>query len=119
MIAQIWQWRHRASYSENHRLKGSVFVCGQLCVEQHAFFFIIQINALKGGNPTSDSYKAAMEVLQRDGLEFPPHLTKFVGRGIGIKFWESGFILNARNDLFNVALWLQNLSLRQRKLMFG
>lgn len=77
------------------------------------------INALRPGNPASAAYKAAVEVVQRDGPEFLPHLTKSAGTGIGIEFRESGLSLNARNDkvlragmVFNVALGLQNLQLQ-------
>lgn len=76
------------------------------------------INGLRPGNPASAAYKAAMEVVQRDGPEFLPHLTKSAGTGIGIEFRESGLSLNLRNDkvlragmVFNVALGLQNLQL--------
>lgn len=77
------------------------------------------INALRSGNPASAAYKAAVEVVQRDGPEFLSHLTKSAGTGIGIEFRESGLSLNARNDkvlragmVFNVALGLQNLQLQ-------
>lgn len=77
------------------------------------------INALRSGNPASAAYKAAAEVVQRDGPEFLQHLTKSAGTGIGIEFRESGLSLNARNDkvlragmVFNVALGLQNLQLQ-------
>lgn len=73
-------------------------------------------NGLRPRNPASIAYKAAVEVVQRDGPDFLPHLTMSAGTGIGIEFRESGLSLNARNDkvsrvglVFNVVLGLQNL----------
>ncbi|XP_057869393.2 FACT complex subunit SPT16 isoform X1 [Cryptomeria japonica] len=77
------------------------------------------ISALKPGNPVNAAYKAAIEVVQRDGPELLPHLTKSAGTGIGIEFRESGLSLNARNDkclkagmAFNVSLGFQNLQVQ-------
>uniref|UniRef100_A0A0D6QWA7 FACT complex subunit n=1 Tax=Araucaria cunninghamii TaxID=56994 RepID=A0A0D6QWA7_ARACU len=77
------------------------------------------ISALRPGNPLSAAYKAAVEVVQREGSEFSSHLTKSAGTGIGIEFRESGLSLNARNDkivkagmAFNVSLGFQNLQLQ-------
>ncbi|KAH9319247.1 hypothetical protein KI387_021016, partial [Taxus chinensis] len=77
------------------------------------------MSALKPGNPLSAAYKAAVEVVQRDGPELLPYLTKSAGTGIGIEFRESGLSLNARNDkivksgmAFNVSLGFQNLQLQ-------
>lgn len=74
------------------------------------------VNALKPGNLASAAYKAAVEVVEKEGREFLPHLTKNAGTGIGIEFRESGLSLNAKNDrvlkpgmVFNVNVGLQNL----------
>ncbi|XP_077244585.1 FACT complex subunit SPT16-like [Tasmannia lanceolata] len=74
------------------------------------------ISALKSGNKVGDVYQAAISVVERDGPEFLPHLTKSAGTGIGLEFRESGLSLNARNDrvlkagmVFNVTLGFQNL----------
>lgn len=74
------------------------------------------LNALRPGSPVSEAYKAALEVMEREGREFVPHLTKTSGTGIGIEFRESGLSLNSKNDrivkvgmVFNVSLGLQNL----------
>ncbi|GLJ05022.1 hypothetical protein SUGI_0009560 [Cryptomeria japonica] len=77
------------------------------------------ISALKPVNPLSAAYKAAMDVVQKEGPELMPHLTKSAGTGIGIEFRESGLSLNSRNDkivkvgmAFNVSLGFQNLQLQ-------
>ncbi|MCO5601625.1 hypothetical protein L7F22_055748 [Adiantum nelumboides] len=74
------------------------------------------ISSLKPGSPASAAYKAAVDVFEREGQEFLPHMTKTTGTGIGIEFRESGLSLNAKNDrilkagmAFNVSLGLQNL----------
>ena len=44
------------------------------------------ISALKPRNSVSAAYKVAVEVVQRDGSELLPHLTKSIGIGMGIEF---------------------------------
>eukprot|EP00249_Psilotum_nudum_P024634 c29245_g1_i1 orf=537-3725(+) len=73
-------------------------------------------SALRHGNRASAAYKAAVDIVEREGPEFIPHLTKTAGTGIGIEFRESGLSLNAKNDrvlktgmTFNVNLGFQNL----------
>lgn len=77
------------------------------------------MNSLKPGSPASAAYKAAVEVVEKEGREFLTHLTKTSGTGIGIEFRESGLSLNAKNDrmlksgmVFNVSLGLQNLQIQ-------
>ncbi|CAN6453785.1 unnamed protein product [Victoria cruziana] len=74
------------------------------------------IAALKPGNKVSDVYAAALKVVQSEGPEFVPNLTKSAGTGIGIEFRESGLSLNTKNGralkagmVFNVSLGFQNL----------
>ncbi|XP_057872984.2 FACT complex subunit SPT16 isoform X2 [Cryptomeria japonica] len=74
------------------------------------------IMSLRPGNTAAASYKAAVEVVQRDGPEFLPHMTKSVGTGIGIELREIRLNLNARNErvlnvgmVFNVSLGFHNL----------
>eukprot|EP01018_Ginkgo_biloba_P035545 Gb_23782 [translate_table: standard] len=92
-------------------------------VQQKAYKVLLKaheaaIASLRQGNTASAVYKAASEVVQRDGPEFVPHLTKNAGNGIGIEFRESGLSLSARNDrilnvgmVFNVILGFHNLQL--------
>ena len=50
------------------------------------------LNALKPGSPASAAYKAALDVMEREGREFDPHLTKTSSTGIGINFGELDLI---------------------------
>lgn len=77
------------------------------------------ITSLRPGNTAAIAYKAAAEVVQKDGPEFLPHLTKIAGTGIGIEFRETGLNLNAKNDrvlfpgmVFNVSLGFRDLRLQ-------
>lgn len=77
------------------------------------------ITSLQPGNTAANAYKAAAEVVQKDGPEFLPHLTKIAGTGIGIEFRETGLNLNAKNDrvldvgmVFNVSLGFRDLRLQ-------
>lgn len=77
------------------------------------------ITSLQPGNTAAIAYKAAAEVVQKDGPEFLPHLTKIAGTGIGIEFRETGLNLNAKNDrvlcvgmVFNVSLGFRDLRLQ-------
>ncbi|MCL7025085.1 hypothetical protein MKW94_006052 [Papaver nudicaule] len=74
------------------------------------------IGALKAGSKVSAAYEAALAVVEKDGPELVPNLTKTAGTGIGLEFRESGLNLNAKNDrilkagmVFNVSLGFQNL----------
>ncbi|RZC84594.1 hypothetical protein C5167_047381 [Papaver somniferum] len=74
------------------------------------------IGALKAGSKVSAAYEAALAVVEKDGPELVPNLTKIAGTGIGLEFRESGLNLNAKNDrilkagmVFNVSLGFQNL----------
>eukprot|EP00271_Cylindrocystis_brebissonii_P005149 TRINITY_DN17096_c0_g1_i1.p1 TRINITY_DN17096_c0_g1~~TRINITY_DN17096_c0_g1_i1.p1 ORF type:complete len:1151 (-),score=279.83 TRINITY_DN17096_c0_g1_i1:406-3858(-) len=74
------------------------------------------IAALKPGVPLSAAYAAAVEVVEKEGPEFLPHLTRNAGAGIGIELRESAFLLNAKNErlikvgmAFNVVLGLQGM----------
>ncbi|KAH6820058.1 global transcription factor C [Perilla frutescens var. hirtella] len=74
------------------------------------------IAALKPGNKAVDAYLAAVSVVENEGPEFAPHLTKSAGTGIGLEFRESSLSLNGKNDrilktgmIFNVSLGFQNL----------
>ncbi|MCL7052093.1 hypothetical protein MKW94_008848 [Papaver nudicaule] len=74
------------------------------------------IGALKAGSKVSASYEAALAVVEKDGPELVPNLTKTAGTGIGLEFRETGLNLNAKNDrilkagmVFNVSLGFQNL----------
>jgi len=77
------------------------------------------ITSLQPGNTAATAYKAAAEVVWKDGPEFLPHLTKIAGTGIGIEFRETGLNLNAKNDkvldvgmVFNVSLGFRDLRLQ-------
>ncbi|CAM6087378.1 unnamed protein product [Calypogeia fissa] len=74
------------------------------------------INALRPGKTMSAVYKAALAVVEKEGPEFLPHLTKNAGTGIGIEFRESGLTLSARNErvlkagmVFNVVIGFHGL----------
>ncbi|MCL7022174.1 hypothetical protein MKW94_024963 [Papaver nudicaule] len=74
------------------------------------------IGALKAGSKVSAPYEAAVAVVEKDGPELLPNLTKTAGTGIGLEFRETGLNLNAKNDrilkagmVFNVSLGFQNL----------
>ncbi|KAG6553865.1 hypothetical protein Mapa_004782 [Marchantia paleacea] len=74
------------------------------------------INALRPGKPMSAVYKAALGIVEKEGPEFIPHLTKNAGTGIGIEFRESGLTLSGKNErtlragmVFNIALGFQGL----------
>lgn len=74
------------------------------------------IAALKPGKKAVDAYLAAVSVVENEGAEFAPHLTKSAGTGIGLEFRESSLSLNGKNDrilktgmIFNVSLGFQNL----------
>ncbi|KAL7157588.1 hypothetical protein ABFS83_02G087200 [Erythranthe nasuta] len=74
------------------------------------------IGALKPGNKASDSYLAAMSVVESEAPEFAPNLTRSAGTGIGLEFRESSLVLNGKNErilktgmVFNVSLGLQNV----------
>ncbi|KAI3874777.1 hypothetical protein MKW98_019350 [Papaver atlanticum] len=74
------------------------------------------IGSLKAGCKVSAVYEAALAVVEKDGPELVPNLTKTAGTGIGLEFRESGLNLNAKNDrilkagmVFNVSLGFQNL----------
>lgn len=77
------------------------------------------VTSLRPGSTAATAYKAAAEVVHKDGPEFLPHLTKIAGTGIGIEYRESGLNLNVKNDkvldvgmVFNVSLGFRDLRLQ-------